>query len=108
MALRSIGLSRYCVQVTFVRPRDAPKGKTTLTVVVQILFGSQFPSGGAVSTVSATPFWLRIVRVIVAVAGMFCVCITTGIADVVLIVMSGNVFGFALTGTPPMLTTFAA
>jgi len=29
--------SIYCVQVTLVRPRDAPNGKVTLTVVMQML-----------------------------------------------------------------------
>ncbi len=90
-----------------MRPREAPNGKTTSTVVVQKLSGSQLPSGGAGITVSGTPFWLRIVRLIVAVVGMLCAWITTGIADVVLTMMSGNAAGLGLIATPFMLMTFA-
>ena len=43
----------------------------------------------------------------VAVAGMLCVWITTGTEAAVLIVISGNVFGFGLIATPLMLMTFA-
>src|SRR6266568_546707 len=63
----------YCVQVTFVSPREAPNGKTTSTLVVQKLSASQLPSGGAAITVSATPFSSSIVRLMIAVVGMLCV-----------------------------------
>lgn len=38
---------RYCVHVTFVRPRDAPKGKMTGTVEVQTFVDEQLLKGGA-------------------------------------------------------------
>jgi hypothetical protein len=52
----------YCVQFTFVSPREAPNGNTTGTVVVQTLPVVQLPRDGASITVSATPFSPRIVR----------------------------------------------
>src|SRR5436190_22779017 len=81
------------VHVTFVSPRDAPKGKTTLTVVVQTLSWSQFPSGGAWITASGIPFWSRTVSFTVAVAGMLRVWITTGTPATVLMVISGKTAG---------------
>jgi hypothetical protein len=66
-------LIAYSVQLTLVKLREAPDGKTTLAVVVQTLFRSQLPSGGAWITVSATAFSLRTVREIVAVIGILLV-----------------------------------
>jgi hypothetical protein len=37
----------YCVQVTLVKLRDAPKGNTTGTVVVQTFVDEQLLKGGA-------------------------------------------------------------
>lgn len=61
----------------------------------------------AVITVSATPSSSRIVSVMVAPVGTFVVLTTTGTGELVLIVMSGKLFGFGVTGVPFMLMTCA-